>query len=426
MQTQDFFNYKFLYKPARKLLFMTHDGTVSKPFGRWFVLSLSLAVFGTSMLDVLASLFLIDIAMTFLGDSSLPSIAIVSQIVTISTLVSVVFGVLSGFLSVKVNHKKLLLFGALCVVVGTVGCFLAPSFLFMQIFFPLDGIGTIVVNAMALTMIGESLPLEDRGRSVGYVRTAGLLSSAIGFALAGYIAAVGGWRSYLLWYVLPISLLALGLAYFVIPSTRRSIAIPTEMSYLASFKNVLLKRSALACLFGTLLIVAASVWGFFGATFWRTQFLMSLENAGLISLLIICVYAAGCFAGGQLVDRSGRKRLVVTSWMGRGLLISVIAFIPSFWGALVITCFATFIGGIAMTAGSSLNLEQAPRSRGTMMSMAGVFGSIGASLGFAVGSIALGTSGFQLLGLIFGAFGVSSAVVVFFFAGEQTKLQGTD
>ena len=405
---------------------MAHDAMVSKPFGRWFVLSLSLAAFGTSMLDALGSLFLIDIAMTFLGDSSLPSVAIVSQMVTISTVLAVIFGLLSGFLSVKVKHKTLLLLGALCVVVGTIGCFLAPSFLFMQIFFPLDGIGTIVVNAMALTMIGESLPLEDRGRSVGYVRTAGLLSTAIGFALAGYIAAVGGWRSYLLWYVLPISLVALGLAYFAIPSARRSMAIPTERSYLASFKNVLLNRSALACLVGTMLIVTAGIWGVFGATFWRKQFLISLENASLISLLVIGIYAAGCFAGGQLVDRSGRKRLVVTSWMGRGLLIAIIPFMPNFWVALVITCFATLVGGISMTAGSSLNLEQAPKSRGTMMSIAGVFGSLGASLGVTIGGLVLGTSGFQLLGIIFDAFGVSSAAVIFFFAREPTKLQGTD
>jgi hypothetical protein len=67
------------------------------PLGKQFIFSLVLAVFGTSMLNVLASLFLVDIAKTFLGNSSLVSLAIVSQIVTISSVAAVVFGVLNGF-----------------------------------------------------------------------------------------------------------------------------------------------------------------------------------------------------------------------------------------------------------------------------------------------------------------------------------------
>lgn len=402
---------------------MSDDATVSLSIERQFVLSLALAAFGTSMLDVLGGLFLIDIAMTFFGDASLASVAVVSQIVTISTVFAVIFGVLSGFLSVKVNHKTLLLFGLLCVVVGTIGCFLAPSFLFIQIFFPLDGIGTIVVNAMAIAMIGESLPLENRAKAVSYVKTAALISTAIGFALGGYISVIGGWQSYLIWYVLPISLVALGLAYFAIPSSRRTMAIPTERSYLVSFKNVLYNKSAMVCLFGTMLIAAAGAWSIFGSTFWRKQFLVSVENTGLISLLVIGIYAAGCFVGGRLVDRSGRKRLVVSSFMGRGLLIAMIPFMPNFWIALLVVCIATIVGGISVTAGSSLNLELAPKSRGTMMSLAGVFGSAGISIGVTVGGVVLSSSGFQILGLVLGSIGVFSAVVVFFFAREPIKLQ---
>ena len=157
---------------------------VDQRLGKRFVFSLALAVFGTSMLDVLSSLFLADLSKTFLGNSSLTTIAIVSQIVTISSLAAVVFGLLSGFLSVRINHKTLLLLGCLCIVVGSVGCFLAPSLLYMQIFYPFDGVGTIVVSAMALALIGESLPLERRARSIGIVAGAGIFSSAAGFAVA--------------------------------------------------------------------------------------------------------------------------------------------------------------------------------------------------------------------------------------------------
>ena len=57
------------------------------------------------------------------------------------------------------------------------------------------------------------------------------------------------------------------------------------------------------------------------------------------------------------------------------------------------------------------------------MSLAGVFGSAGISIGVTVGGVVLSSSGFQILGLVLGSIGVFSAVVVFFFAREPIKLQ---
>ncbi len=142
------------------LSYMINNSAISKPLGRRFIFSLALAVFGTSMLDVLSSLFLVDLAKNFFGSSDPIYLGIVSQIITISSIAAIVFGVLNGFLSVRIKHRTLLLFGALSIVIGSVGCLLAPNLLFLFIFYPFDGIGTIIVGAMAFTIIGESLPLE--------------------------------------------------------------------------------------------------------------------------------------------------------------------------------------------------------------------------------------------------------------------------
>jgi predicted MFS family arabinose efflux permease len=266
------------------------------------------------------------------------------------------------------------------------------------------------------------LPLEKRAKAIGLVTSGSIFSSALGFALAGYIAAFGGWRSYVLWYILPISLIALVLVYKVIPSTElKQKDYNDKRLFLSSFKEVLMNKSAAACLFGSMLITAAGIWSFFAATFWRKQFLMPVETVGLITLTVVLVYAVGSIIGGRIVDRSGRKRLVVTSWIARGVLIAAIVFMPNFWSALLMSCLATFVGGIAVTSAHSLNLEQAPKSRGTMMSLGGVFASAGASFGVAIGGLALSQSGFQLLGITFGCFGVVSAVVIYFLARDPSK-----
>lgn len=394
------------------------EETVQKLPGKLLIPSLALAFFGTSMLDVLASLFLVDLAKTFLGSSSLPSIAIVSQIVTLSSAAAITFGVLNGFLSVKVNHKTLLLFGAFCIVVGVTGSLLAPNLLFLAIFYPFDGIGTIIVSAMAFTLIGETLPFEQRAKSVGIVTAAGIFSTALGYAIAGWIATFESWRAYLSWYVLPISLVALAFAFLAVPFRYVQQVQTEKQSFSRSFKEVLLNRSAAACLLGSMLLTAGGMWSFFAATFWKKNFLLSTPTVAAITVAVVSVYALGGFVGGRVVDKVGRKRMTVCTWFARGVLIALIVFMPDVLTALLMSFVATLVGGFAVTAGHCLSLEQAPKSRGTMMSMGGVFGSIGVSVGIAVGGLTLGMSGFQLMGLLLGLLGVASSMAVLFFARD--------
>jgi MFS transporter, DHA2 family, methylenomycin A resistance protein len=393
----------------------------NKTLGSKFVASIALAFFGTSMLDVLASLFLIDITKTFFGFSNLATIGIVSQIVTISGIVAMTAGLLNAFFSVRISHKKLLLFGALCIAIGSLGCLLAPNLIVMQIFYPFDGIGTVLVASMAFTLIGESLPLERRARSVGWVTAAGIFSTGVGFAIAGYIATFGTWRTYLLWYSLPISIAALVIAYLLIPSRPYAPASTNVQTIKDSFKRVLGNKSATTCLVGHALMNAASMWSFFAATFWRKQFLLSVQEAAVITVVVVMVYAVGGVVGGRLVDRRGRKPLVVITWVVRGLLIIGIVFMPTFWSALFLSFVATLVGGFALTAGHTLNLEQASCARGTMMSLSATFGSLGSTIGVAVGGFALAsTYGFQALGATLGALAVAAAILVSIMAKDPT------
>jgi predicted MFS family arabinose efflux permease len=398
---------------------MIGNPAIDKPLGRRFIFSLALAVFGTSMLDVLSSLFLVDLAKTFFGSSDLIYIAVVSQIITISSIVAIVSGVLNGFLSVRVRHRTLLLFGALCIAIGAVGCLWAPNLFFLQIFYPFDGIGTIIVGAMAFTLIGESLPLEKRARSIGVVTSSGIVSIAIGFAIAGYGANIGGYRSYLAWYVLPISLVALFAAFFFVPKNMQQATV-AKQSLSESFKQVFLNRSAGACLIGNMFLTAAGVWSIFAATFWRKYYSLPIEVVALITVAVVLVYALGGFMGGRLIDRVGRKRFVVYNWFARGILIAAVVFMPDVYSALFISFVATLIGGFAVTGSHNLIVEQVPKSRGTMMSINGVFASIGITIGTACGGLAL-TQGFQILGLTLGIFAVIAAMIILFIAKEPCK-----
>jgi DHA1 family inner membrane transport protein len=400
-----------------------HESTDNGGTKKLFVPSLALAFFATGKMDVLASLFLVDIAITFFGSSDTAAVGVASQIVVFSNIAAVAFGLLNGFLSVRLKHKVLLLFGSLCITIGALGCFLAPNFLSMKIFYPLDGIGTITVSAMAFALIGEVLPLEKRGKAIGYVTAAGILAAAIGYPVSGIISGVGGWRSVLLLYVLPVSLIGLALAFYGIPATPKKNPIEAigRNAYLRSFKQVLLNKSAVACLFGTMFFFAASVWSFFAATFWRQQFHLFVESVAVITLGITLVFAAGSLVGGRLVNRVGRKRLLILTGGIRSLLIPLIVLMPDFYLALLMCFLASAFGGLALAAGPSLTLEQAPESRGTMMSINTVFGSLGGAIGASLGGIALGQSGYVALGATFGVLSIIAVLIIAALAKDPCK-----
>ena len=178
--------------------------------GRLFVPSLALAFFSTWIIESLTGVFLVDVASEFFGSSNPVAIATTGQLVTISSVVSIVFALLLGFLSVGYSHKRLLLMGSFSVALGILGCFLVTDFLFMQVFFPIEGIGTVAIGAMSFTLVGESLVVSKRPRAIGWILAGNSLAGIIGSLLISlFFSGMGGWRSYLLWFALPISLMSL-------------------------------------------------------------------------------------------------------------------------------------------------------------------------------------------------------------------------
>ena len=217
--------------------------------GRLFVPSLALAFFSTWIIESLTGVFLVDVASEFFGSSNPVAIATTGQLVTISSVVSIVFAVLLGFLSVRYDHKRLLLIGSFSVILGILGCFLATNFLFMQFFFPVEGIGTVAIGSMSLTLVGEFLVVSRRPKAIGWILAgnslAGIISSLV---ISLFFSSTGDWRSYLLWFALPISTVSLVAVYFFVPSAPHKPKAIGKKAYFESFKQVLLKKSSASCL----------------------------------------------------------------------------------------------------------------------------------------------------------------------------------
>jgi predicted MFS family arabinose efflux permease len=194
-------------------------------------------------------------------------------------------------------------------------------------------------------------------------------------------------------------------------------------AYLSSFKQVFLKKSSAACLIGVMFRQAGFVWvAVYSATFFRTQFGLSLAFTALLGLIGGVIFVLAQIVGGHLVHRIGRKRQLVATLVISSPLLMAIAFIPNLWTVLILSWIGSFIYGMSFPANTSLILEQAPESRGTMMSMSTIFVTFGMGLGAALGGAVLIMSGWIGLILFFATMQLIAATLFFLLTKDPCRI----
>jgi len=369
-------------------------------------------------------LLLLDVTSTFFGTKDVLHVAITSQITTVSSALAVVAGIAIAVLSVRVRRRKLLLFGAALIPIGSVGCLLAPNFLALSIFFPFDGVGSIIVGSMAFALAGETLSLRKRAKAMGWIVSGATWAQFFGAVLIRYFFAAGDWRSFLLWYSLPVSTFAFFFVYFCVPKVPFGTeGRVSESSYFRSFKEVFLNKSATACLIGNMVRHAGMIWGIvYGATFLRIVFNQPLTNAALVVLCGTLAFALGSVLGGQVAHRVGRKHLAVSCITMVGAFFAGAVYAPNVWISVAFSLAANFGGGAASAGTLNMTVEQVPKKRGTIMSMSSVFVTLGATIGAALGGAMLAfSSNFQITALAFVGLDFAAAGIYLLFTVDPCR-----
>jgi len=382
---------------------------------RLFVPLLALASFATFISNTVVTLLLSSMALTFLGSSTPASIGIAGQITTINYAAEAVFAVLMGFLAIRFRHKSLFLAGILVLVASAVGNFFAPTLVWTQFFFALEGIGSVIISITGLTMIGDLMPPKKKAQAVSFVTSATFLGSLVGPAVITFTAGLGGWRYAFLLYALPISTLCLVLAFYAVPSvSQRKEALVETGKYVGAFKRVFLNRSAILCLLCMVFSAGPTLAPFVIAYFQR-HFSLTQTSVAVIGTATLSLFFIGSIVAGQITGRFGTKRLAIGGFLASGLLSMAIYYVPNLWAAVALNMMAGFSGGITAPSILAFALDQVPKSRGTMMSMTNVFMKIGWTIAPAVAGLMLFLfSSYQALGLAAAALSVAGASILVF------------
>ncbi len=94
----------------------------------------------------------------------------------------------------RFDRKRALLFVYVGLIVGTLGCALAPSYAALLVARTVAGVFGGVQGSIALSIVGDLVPDERRGRAMGLVMLSFSLSAVIGVPLSIYVAGHGGWH----------------------------------------------------------------------------------------------------------------------------------------------------------------------------------------------------------------------------------------
>lgn len=333
-----------------------------------------------------------------------------SAVISSSTLVGTFLGGLFlGYVTDKLGRRPMFTIDLTVFLVCALLMFVVQSAWQVAALGLVMGIAVGADYAIGSPLLSEFTPDDKRGHHLGMLEISWNVGYVVAY-LVGYILntqAPGAWRFILAASAVPaIACLVIrhGLPEsprWLLSKGRRAEAMaivdaelgparrvdyeaeePTETRYRLLFSKEYLRRTLFACLFWTAIVTP-----YFALTFFQAQILGDLglgDNALLGALLGTCVALVGAAAGWLLVDRVGRRPLLVLPMFGCAFFLFVTTFASSLPTAIGAVCFFGYLlsYGVMSILPGIYPMEVFPTSvRTSGVGLASAASRVGAALG---------------------------------------------
>lgn len=104
-------------------------------------------------------------------------------------------GLLTAGFADRFDRKKLLLFFYIGFIAGTLSCGLATTYFMLIAARIITGLFGGVIGSISMAIVADLFPLEQRGRTMGYMQMGFGASQVLGIPIGLYIANHWGWQS---------------------------------------------------------------------------------------------------------------------------------------------------------------------------------------------------------------------------------------
>lgn len=298
---------------------------------------------------------------------------VVTSYLLASTIVTAVVGKLGDLFGRKTVFQVSVLF----FLGGSVLCGLAGSMTMLVASRALQGIGGGAIMVTAMAVIGEVIPLRDRGRYQGALGAVFGVTTVIGPLLGGFFTDHLSWR-WAFWINVPVALVVLAVGAVAIPSLQRTGRAVIDY---AGILFVGLGASGLTL---------ATSWG--GSTYpWSSGVIIGLFAASTVALAIFV----------RVELRTAEPILPIRLFASRVFTVCcILGFIVGFamLGALTfLPTFMQFVNGVSATESGMRTLPMVAGMLITSIGSGNIVGRTGRYKVFPVAGTAIMSVAFLLL-----------------------------
>ena len=306
------------------------------------------------------------------------------------TLSASVSGFAAAFFVDRYDRKKVLLFGYIGFLVGTLACGFAPTYVLLLFARLFAGVFGGLIAAQVLSIISDIFGYERRGAAMGAVMSSFAVASTIGVPFALYLANIFSWHAP---FIL-VGLLGIGIVPLVvkfIPNITAHIQNKNEHAHrFQALLNVIENREQSAALLFSCLVMM----GHFLIIPFINPFLEF--NKGFSRNLTPMIYLFGGVASffsavvlGKFSDKAGKLKVFSYSVAFSFIMVWIITNMPVIPFSFVIVLFVmwfTVATSRAVTAQAMISNVVHADQRGSFMS----FNSSVQQLGTAIASFIAG------------------------------------
>ncbi|HEX8545608.1 MAG TPA: MFS transporter [Cytophagaceae bacterium] len=327
------------------------------------------------------------------------------------TLSAGIFGFLASFFIDKIDRKKALVILYIGFIVSNIFCSISRDYYFFMGSRVVAGAFGGILGALIMSIVGDAIPQERRGKATGIVMAAFSGASIIGIPTGLYLAAKYAWYApFILISILASIILVVALIYF--PSMKGHMTGKKEkpIEMLTSIGGNTNLRWAL--LFSSLLMLSG-----FSVVPFISDYMVN--NVGLAKEDLSYIYMFGGLATvvsgplvGKLSDKYGKQRTFTIAGALSILPILLITNLPALSKPLALvatTSFFIFFGARFVPAMALVTSSVLPFKRGSFMSINSSIQQLSsAAASFGAGLVIVNTASGALLN--FGYVGIFAAI----------------
>ena len=320
-------------------------------------------------------------------------ISAVYRLVTLrnfSGMLSPIFGPLSE----RYGRKPLIITATL---IFALGCFIVaiwPVYWGLGATLIAIGIAKVIFDPAMQAYIGDSVPYQQRGRALAFTETSWAGGLLIGAPAIGLAIQMWGWQSPFVW----LGALAAAAALLLWQTLPRIPHTDRRPLTLRDSARIIRQHPVIwaAALYTLLAMCANEIFFIVYGDWMEASFALSLASLGLASGIIGGAEISGEIMAGFLVDRFGKRPVIITTGLLNAATYFIIPFTAtSLTAALVTLVFLSLFFEITLVGGVPLLTELLPGARSVVMAVALAAGALGRAIGSLIGPLIWEHAGFR-------------------------------